>query len=273
MKGIITLAQDGIFPVTKDANGNTLPEMPASGFDFPGTVQGEGKLNGIPSLFIRLASCNLRCNWQTDSGDISPCDTAYAAYAVKNARTLSIDSIYAIVRQNTENIRHIVITGGEPFLQAKELQGLCSLLKQDGYHLTIETNATLFDQTVADHIDLFSLSPKLASSAPPFPYSENHHKLRINVEIIQSFIDHARRNKKDFQLKFVYASDRDVIEIQSVLSQLQGWKNEDILLMPLGGDAETMRLNVRKTLEYCIRNGWRYCDRLHISLFGAKAGV
>lgn len=273
MKGIITLAQDGIFPVTKDANGNTLPEMPASGFDFPGTVQGEGKLNGIPSLFIRLASCNLRCNWQTDSGDISPCDTAYAAYAVKNARTLSIDSIYAIVRQNTENIRHIVITGGEPFLQAKELQGLCSLLKQDGYHLTIETNATLFDQTVADHIDLFSLSPKLASSAPPFPHSENHHKLRINIGIIQSFIDHARKNPKDFQLKFVYASDLDIIEIQSVLSQLQGWKNEDILLMPLGGDAEMMRSNVQKTLEHCVRNGWRYCDRLHISLFGAKAGV
>lgn len=270
---MIILAQDGIFPITRGANGDLLPALPASGFSFPGTVQGEGKLNGIPSLFIRLAGCNLRCNWQTDSGRESPCDTAYAAYDIKTTRTLSVETISAIVRQNTGNIRHIVITGGEPFLQAKELQGLCRLLKQDGYHLTIETNATLFDRTVADDIDLFSMSPKLASSAPSSSDSENHHRLRISIEIIQRFIDHARQNTKDFQLKFVCASDGDITEIQSILSQLHGWKNEDVLLMPLGGDAKELRLNTQKTLEHCICNGWRYCDRLHISLFGAKAGV
>lgn len=269
----ITLAQDGIFPITKDRNGDMLPHLPASGLNIPGTIQGEGKLNGIPSLFVRLAGCNLHCTWQTDKGNISACDTAYAAYAVKNSLTLSVEDIFEILRKNTENIRHIVITGGEPFLQVEALQQLCGQLKKNRYHLTVETNATLFDAALAAHIDLFSLSPKLKSSVPPPPFREKHDRNRLNPEIISHFIDFARRHNKDFQLKFVYAAEKDIEEIHLLLSQLQGWKNEDVLLMPLGGNAEELRLNMQKTLEHCIRNGWRYCDRLHISLFGAKQGV
>lgn len=270
---MITLARDGIFPVTKDKNGAPLPCLPASGLDVPGTIQGEGKLNGIPSLFVRLAGCNLRCRWKTDTGSVSSCDTAYAAYAVKNAYSLPAGEIYAIIRHNTGNIKHIVITGGEPFLQAGELQELCRMLKQDGYHLTIETNATLFDETLSAYVDLFSMSPKLDSSAPNAPYDKHHNELRISIKTIQRFIDCARHTSKDFQLKFVCASGKDIDEIKTILSQLKGWKNEDILLMPLGGNAEELRLNMKTTLEHCVRNGWRYCDRLHISLFGSKQGV
>ena len=100
-----------------------------------------------------------------------------------------------------------------------------------------------------------------------------HERNRLNPEIIQNFIGFASRNHKDFQLKFVYAAEKDIEEIQTLLSSVQGWKNEDILLMPLGGHAEELRRNSRNTLEHCIRNGWRYCDRLHISLFGSKQGV
>ena len=52
---MLHLAKDGIFPITKDKDGKLLKELPASGLHVPGTIQGEGKLNGIPSLFIRLA--------------------------------------------------------------------------------------------------------------------------------------------------------------------------------------------------------------------------
>lgn len=271
---MLILARDGIFPITKDATGNLLPHLPASGFNFPGTVQGEGKLNGVPSLFVRLAGCNLHCRWTTDAGNSSACDTAHAAYSIEGATRVSVDEIYNTIRCNTGHINHIVITGGEPFLQANALIRLCRKLKKNPvYHITVETNATLFNGVLADDIDFFSLSPKLASSVPPAPDGLQHDRLRINIQKIQYFIDHARNFRKDFQLKFVYASEKDISEIKSILSQLNDWKNEDILLMPLGANATELQENTLQTLKHCIQNGWRYCDRLHISLFGAKHGV
>lgn len=262
------LSKDGIFPITRDSKGNLLSGHPASGFNFPGTIQGEGKLNGIPSLFVRLAGCNLHCSWQTPDGTFSPCDTAYAAYEVKGAYTMGVEDIYQTILQNSFSIHHIVLTGGEPLLQANELKLLCHKLKKDpAYHLTIETNATLFDSEVAQYIDLFSLSPKLSSSHP------GQNNSTLHADCIQQFIDYTNTHHKEFQLKFVYSCDSDISEIKALLSQLKNWQNEDILLMPLGETAEIMQINMRKTLEQCIRNNWRYCDRLHLSLFGAKEGV
>jgi len=262
------LAKDGIFPIVRDKDGNQLPELPASGFPIPGTIQGEGKLSGIPALFIRLAGCNLRCRWQTANGRFSPCDTTYAAYEIQGAYVLETAEICQIVLQNCSSIRHLVITGGEPLLQAKELKELCFKLKQArNFHITLESNATLYDPALAHYIDLFSLSPKLSSSHPEQTTST------LSPACIQRYLHHALSQEKEFQLKFVYSCESDISEIKELLSHLQGWRPEDILLMPLGENAEIMRINIRKTLEYCIRNGWRFCDRLHLSLFGDKAGV
>lgn len=262
------LAKDGIFPIIRDKSGNLLSQLPASGFHIPGTIQGEGKLCGIPSLFIRLAGCNLSCCWHTSDGGVSVCDTAYASLHPKGAYSVSIEEIEAVIRQNTGLIRHIVITGGEPFLQAEELKSLCQRLKKDHfYHLTIETNATLFCREVVAYIDLFSLSPKLPSS------QSLTSRPGLYPDCIQQFIDYALKFQKDYQLKFVYSCEEDIQAIKDLLSQLKHWKNTDILLMPLGGTPALVKAHARKTLEHCLRNGWRYCDRLHLSLFGDLAGV
>lgn len=270
----LILAEDGIFPVVRDARGNRLPQLPASGFDFPGTIQGEGKLSGVPSLFIRLSGCNLHCTWKQPDGSLSECDTAYASYRVRRSTSYSIEDISEIVRHNTVHLKHIVITGGEPFLQADSLKQLCIRLKEiKDYHITVETNATLFNEELAGYIDFFSLSPKLSASVPAGPYAELHEKRRMQPEVIQRFITHCLQYGKSFQLKFVSSSEQDIREIQHLLSLLSGWENEDILLMPLGSDSTQLQQNIRQVLEYCIRNGWRYCDRLHLSLFGNKTGV
>ncbi|MCR9012463.1 7-carboxy-7-deazaguanine synthase QueE [Gabonibacter chumensis] len=269
----IQLAKDGIFPITRDKAGNPLKKLPASGFTFPGTIQGEGKLNGIPSLFIRLAGCNLHCCWQTPEGVVE-CDTAYAAFKIEESFRLPVPDIIRIVKHNRENIRHIIITGGEPFLQAEGVLMLCRELKKENpFHITVETNGTLFNEACAAEIDFFSISPKLASSTPPSPHDRRHSTTRINLGNIQSFITHARQYGKDFQLKFVYSSEHDAEEIKKILTQLTDWRNEDILLMPMGATPEELQRTIPKTLEHCIRNGWRYCDRLHLSLFGNKQGV
>lgn len=267
---MLILAQDGIFPIVYDRNGERLVQIPASGFSFPGTIQGEGKLNGIPSLFIRLAGCNLQCRWTNREGVSVPCDTAYASYEVKNTSSMSLDDMVSLIRYNTQHLSHLVITGGEPFLQSEELIQLCIKLKQiKNYHITVETNATLFREELAEQVDFFSLSPKLSSANASTKGILNP----INLSVIQSFITHSRLKGKDFQLKFVYAAEKDAAEIRDLLSHLTGWKREDILLMLLGTTSEELRQTTRQALSLCIQEGWRYCDRLHISLFGNQKGV
>jgi 7-carboxy-7-deazaguanine synthase len=80
MTNKITLANEGVFPIVRDKDGQLLPQVPATGITVAGTIQGEGKLAGVPSLFIRFSSCNLRCIWQLPDGTYSKCDTPYASF-------------------------------------------------------------------------------------------------------------------------------------------------------------------------------------------------
>lgn len=74
-------------------------------------------------------------------------------------------------------------------------------------------------------------------------------------------------------MKFVYSQETDITEIKTLLSCLTDWKKEDVLLMPQGGNSRDVEANIQQTLRHCIENGWRYCDRLHLALFGSKEGV
>src|SRR5690554_4454668 len=165
MAQLLSLANEGVFPITRDAEGQLLPHLPATGMTHPGTVQGEGKLAGVPSLFVRLASCNLRCIWQLPDGTYSRCDTPYASFESNDIHQRTVDDVLALVKHNLGPIRHIVITGGEPLLQKEALAELAARLKSElQLHVTLETNGTLFNEQVARHVDLFSISPKLANS-------------------------------------------------------------------------------------------------------------
>ena len=263
----LLLAPGGIFPVTREANGHPLPSPPASGFPFPGTIQGEGKLCGTPALFVRLAGCNLQCAWKG-----SACDTPRAASRATGAYSLPAWEIASILEQNRENIHHVVITGGEPLLQADGVEALCRMLKQrEMFHVTIESNATIYDERVAAIADLMSLSPKLSTSAPA--RCREHHQARLRPTVIQRFISRALLQQNDFQLKFVYSAEEDVREIRQLLSSLHGWRNDDVLLMPLGTTPAMLQRNARAAAGHAIRNGWRYCHRVHLSLFGDRQGV
>src|SRR3954469_152642 len=116
------------------------------------SLQGEGELTGVPSVFIRTSGCNLRCTW---------CDTPYASWNPEGAPR-SVESLVKEVQTHT-SARHVVLTGGEPMI-AKEIRELASQLKQLEYHITIETAATVAPEGIA--CDLASLSPKLLNSAP-----------------------------------------------------------------------------------------------------------
>ncbi len=125
----LVLVGEGVFPITRDEKGNLIKDLPNTGVEIAGTIQGEGKLAGTPSLFIRLASCNLRCIWQMEDGSLCRCDTSYASFHPEGMRSWSVDEIVSVVKNNLGNLKHVVVTGGEPVLQKSGLIALCKKLK------------------------------------------------------------------------------------------------------------------------------------------------
>ncbi len=93
------------------------------------SLQGEGKNQGRPCLFIRLAGCNLSCHW---------CDTPDSR---SGGMTMALDAVLEQVRRI--NPPYICITGGEPLIQGDELECLLDSLHRRGTLIDIETNGTM----------------------------------------------------------------------------------------------------------------------------------
>jgi 7-carboxy-7-deazaguanine synthase len=221
------------------------------------SIQGEGKLIGVPSVFVRASGCNLRCTW---------CDTPYASWEPEGD-DVAVDDIAR--RVLGYGARHVVITGGEPMIMPDVVE-LCEALGSAGCHLTMETAATVYKPV---RIDLASLSPKLSNSTPiereGGRFAELHDRQRINLPVIQRFID----TSPLFQLKFVASGDADIEELQSLLGDLRGWKPVDVLLMPEGTDQATLDGRADWLSDVCKRTGFRFCPRLHIALYGHRRGT
>jgi 7-carboxy-7-deazaguanine synthase len=221
------------------------------------SIQGEGKLTGVPSVFVRASGCNLRCVW---------CDTPYASWNPEGEE-MAVADIVTRVREYPA--RHVVLTGGEPMIMP-DIVELCVELKKLNYHLTLETAATIFRPL---KLDLASLSPKLSNSTPieraGGRFAVAHEKARLNLPVIQQFID----TSPDFQLKFVVAYDSDLLEIHSILRGLKNWRPSDVLLMAEGIDLDTLSRRAPWISELCKREGFRYCPRLHVELYGNKRGT
>jgi 7-carboxy-7-deazaguanine synthase len=242
---------------------------------------------GIPVLFVRTAGCNLRCMWSLPNGEVSLCDTPYASFNRGGKKRVAVETVKNTILQNIGKMSHLVISGGEPFIQPGSLVELITKLKAEKeIHVSIETNGTLFDQKLVDAVDFFSISPKLKNSVPTkekldktktvIPFEPDQaEKTRRNIRAIQSVIDHCKvSEEKDFQLKFVVQHHDEITEIENdFLNNLKGWEPSDIVLMPLGSKPEELQQTRLVAVEAAIERGWRYSPRLQINYFGGIAGV
>lgn len=238
------------------------------------SIQGEGRLTGTDSIFVRTSGCNLRCGY---------CDTPYASWTPEGEE-LSVATILGRVDRLRESdppvfldesaptrpateVRHVVLTGGEPMLVA-ELIPLAASLHSKGWHITIETSGTLYLPVACD---LMSISPKLSNSAPSPEFDSQwtwrHTRNRHAPDVIRQL-----STEYDYQLKFVIDQIEDCREVETYLAEFPEIEHSRVMLMPQGTDAQSA---VEKSVwlePYCIERGFHFCPRRQIEWFGAERG-
>jgi len=232
------------------------------------SIQGEGRLTGTESIFVRASGCNLRCRY---------CDAPYASW-MPEGEDLSVDEILARVEQfdrlsadaarPAQSVRHVVLTGGEPMLFA-ELIPLSAALRRQGRHITIETAGTLY---LPVECDLMSISPKLSNSSPAPDrdprWTWRHERNRSAPEVLRRLL-----SQYDYQVKFVVDRPEDCLEVENFLTEFPEIDRARAMLMPQGTDAADLAEKAQWLEPYCAAHQLGFCPRRQIEWFGQRRGT
>jgi len=259
-------------PVNADTdavNGNVGDEETAEALPINElfySLQGEGNLAGVPSVFIRTSGCNLRC-WF--------CDSYHTSWEPTHA-WLDLESIVEEVKGHDE-ADHVVVTGGEPLIHDETVE-LLDRLSAAGYHTTVETNSTIYRDAA---VDLASISPKLASSTPTpendpngdGEWADRHEDRRIDMDALSRLVE-----DYEFQLKFVITDRDDMPEINQMVTSLRKAtdaeiRDSDVLLMPEGATRERLEETRELTAEMALEHGYQFTPRLHVDLWNDAPGT
>lgn len=205
------------------------------------SIQGEGARTGSPVVFLRLAGCNLHCSW---------CDTKHSW-----GQGIELTEEELALRIKRYQAPGLVITGGEPLMQAEALERLLPLLPTDMF-IEVETNGTIAPTPLlALRVNQWNVSPKL-------PHA-NNKECTLVPETLRSF---AETQKAWF--KFVVNGEEDWANIAAL--QLP---QDKIILMPCAATLEQLNATRLKVVELCLIHKVRFGDRLHVALWGDKKGV
>ena len=231
-----------------------VSRMPSGEPEIFHSIQGEGVTAGTPTVFLRLAVCNLACTW---------CDTTYTwdwdsyDYA-KEVVSLSSDEVEK--RVLFFDRPHLVITGGEPLLQQRELAPLAATLKRRGYYCEVETNGTIAPTPEMERaVSQWNVSPKTTSSG-------NRRDRREVPQALNAF-----RELDNTYFKFVIVQPADVEEVRRLVDRY-GIDSHRVLLMPEGTTAQAVQERGKWVAEACAEWGFRFSTRLHILLWGDQRG-
>lgn len=225
------------------------------------TLQGEGRNVGVPSVFVRLSLCNLFCRY---------CDSDYTwnwegtkfvsdrgVKFKKEEQIIEMTPVEIMAEVKKYNCKNIILTGGEPMLQQKELLILTAL--EPSFHYEVETNGTIrpsddFDKVVTQ----FNVSPKLENSGNPL-------QLRDKVQVMTYFV-----NNPKAWFKFVIVTPKDLEEVEGLVTK---YGITRLYLMPEGTTTDELQAKSVWLAEICKNKGWRFSSRLQVLLWGAKRGV
>ena len=138
---------------------------------------------------------------------------------------------------------------------------VCELLAR-GHAVHFETNGTIFvdfENFPAYKNCVFAVSPKLSNSAEP-------RERRLNFAALRSL----KQNAKDSFYKFVISPEFDA---QPEISEILAACESEVYCMPCGADRRELENGAQFCVDFCLKNGYNYSDRLHIRIWGEKDGV
>lgn len=205
------------------------------------SLQGEGARAGSPAVFLRLAGCNLHCNW---------CDTKHSW-----GRGIAMAEHELAARINSYNSPGLVITGGEPLMQAEAIEQLLTLLPQELF-VEIETNGTIAPTpALAKRVNQWNVSPKLAHAG--------NGEAALAPQVLRAFSATGRA-----WFKFVVKGEEDWAAIDAL-----ALPQEKIILMPCATTREQLETARPAVVQMCLQHRVRFGDRLHVALWGDKKGV
>lgn len=263
LRTLITFLQNNHLINIKDPQDPTSSiKVPLSHDKIFYTFQGEGYNAGVPSIFIRLAYCNLHCTWCDSFYTWKPDYLKTIEPPVQTSLFSILSEIINIDADKGNVISNVVITGGEPLIYQNNLQFLVYSLTTRGFSVEFETNGTIVPNSFLIDFARFNVSPKLEDN------SIDTFSHRVKPAAINAFkyLPHTTFKFVIGNLLNFEAAVRDFIKPFNI-------PNYKIYLMPEGKtDAELSekRLMVSKL---CVDNGYNYTDRLHIINYGSKRGV
>jgi len=230
------------------------------------SIQGEGKTTGIPAVFVRLAGCNLMCGGKGTEKDGNLHDGATwrcdsIEVWIKGKSKPYEDILPEDCKEAIKNGAHVIITGGEPMLQQKNIVGFIEYLEtlHPFPYVEIETNGTIMpSQDMFELVSQWNVSPKLANSGM-------EKRDRINVDVLEAITDW------DCQFKFVVSNVSDWEEIKKDF--LPYLDKSYITLMPAGSNQEELLTTKELVAEICKQNYIRLTNRIHIEIWNKKTGV
>jgi organic radical activating enzyme len=243
-------------------------------------LQGEGNRMGFPSIFIRLARCNLKCEGfgceatAPDGTIVKGCDTIHAVspkfretwekYVDWHDLTEAIGYQFPEEMAYNEEQVDIIFTGGEPLLFHDNpiLINTVKFYLSRGHRVWFETNATIpvdFNEFPIYKKCSMSMSVKMMDSGEPV------YK-RWKPEVAESYIS----NTENSYFKFVVGPE-SFDSIFTFLDEIPSYA--PVYLMPKGATFDELKENAFDVYEFASEHGLRYSDRLHIRIHNDKRGV
>ena len=232
------------------------------------SIQGEGPCIGVPAIFLRLSGCNFDCNWNVN-GKVQHCDTRWAR---NEGKLMSIPEVVQEIYKIREQypVSTLIVTGGEPTLQAEQLRILITILRDrnDITHIDIESNGTIPKYCVEQRKSMLS----------EWIGNFNHYIVSPKPQTKSKDLELLCRAAFPERFFFKFVCDDSKETNDWILKTIQPFINlmlprENIFLMSAGTNAQELRERDKRTIEICKEANVRFSPRVHSYIWGLKKGV